>query len=72
MKSTFRRDAGDRYIREVIPIRYVVREFNRRHPGEAVFFTEEIDVPDALGQGVRESLAPIPSGQPAAARRRRR
>jgi hypothetical protein len=50
MKSTFRRNAGDRYIRDVIPIRYVVREFNRRHPGEAIFFTEEIDVPDPAGK----------------------
>jgi hypothetical protein len=49
MKSTFRRDASDRYIRDVVPLRYIVREFNRRHPGEAVFFTEEPDVPDASG-----------------------
>jgi hypothetical protein len=34
----------------VIPLRYMVREFDRRHPGEAVFFTEEPDVPDASGQ----------------------
>ena len=28
----------------------MAREFNRRHPGEAVFFTEETDVPDLLGK----------------------
>lgn len=50
MKSTFRRGAADRYLRDVIPIRYVVREFNRLHPGEAVFFAEETDVPDPLGK----------------------
>ena len=49
MRATFSRSAKDRFIRESIPIRKVMADFNREHAGAPVFLAAEDDIADASG-----------------------
>ncbi|HUI53674.1 MAG TPA: glycosyltransferase family 39 protein [Bryobacteraceae bacterium] len=49
MRSTFSRAGRDRYIRESAPIRKVIADFTRAHPGAPVFLAAEDDIADVAG-----------------------
>ena len=49
MRATFSRGARERFIRESVPIRKVMADFNRAHAGAPVFLAAEDDLADAAG-----------------------
>lgn len=49
MRAAFSRGARERFIRESVPIRKVMADFNRAHAGAPVFLAAEDDLADASG-----------------------
>jgi len=49
MRSPFSQAARERYLREYIPIRPAIAQFNRAHPGASIFLANDEDVADPLG-----------------------
>jgi hypothetical protein len=49
MRSPFSAAARERYLREYIPIRPAIAQFNIAHPGASIFLANDEDVADPLG-----------------------
>jgi hypothetical protein len=55
MRSPFSQAARERYLRDYIPIRPVIAQFNRSHPGASIFLANDEDIADPLGDVYQDS-----------------
>jgi hypothetical protein len=55
MRSPFSPAARERYLRDYIPIRPAIAQFNRVHPGASIFLANDEDVADPLSDVYQDS-----------------
>jgi hypothetical protein len=55
MRSPFSPAARERYLRDYIPIRPAIAQFNRAHPGASIFLANDEDIADPLSDVYQDS-----------------